>query len=142
MPGVRITRSLQIPDGELSFRFSRAGGPGGQNVNTRDTRVELVFDVAGSASLGPRQRARLMEKLANRLDSEGVLHVTVSDERSQARNREIALERFRTLLQDALRADPKPRRKTRPSRAARERRMQEKKARSRKKRERAWKPDL
>ena len=139
--GIRITRSLELPPRELTFRFSRSGGPGGQNVNVRDTRVEVVFDVAGSPSLGPRQRARLLDKLGSRLDSEGRLHVVSSDERSQARNRELAVERLRDVLADALRPDPPKRRKTRPSAASRERRLREKKARSRTKRERTWKPE-
>jgi len=139
--GIRITRSLELPPRELTFRFSRSGGPGGQNVNVRDTRVEVVFDVAGSPSLGPRQRARLLDKLGSRLDSGGRLHVVSSDERSQARNRELAVERLRDVLADALRPDPPKRRKTRPSAASRERRLREKKARSRTKRERTWKPE-
>lgn len=138
--GVRITKGLAIPEGELRFRFSRSGGPGGQHVNRRETQVELVFDVAGSPSLGPRQRARILERLASRIDDRGRLHVVASDERSQARNRELAIERFQGLLAGALRR-PKARRRTRPSRAAEERRLREKKARGERKRQRAWRPD-
>ena len=84
-PGVlRVTRSCSIPLAELSWRFSRSGGPGGQHANTADTRVEVRFDVAGSPSLGPRQRARLIERLGPEV------RVVAADERSQARNRALA----------------------------------------------------
>src|SRR5438445_2622835 len=106
MEGLRVSRTVVIPLGELEMRFSRSGGPGGQNVNTRSTRVEVVFDVAASPSLGPRQRARLLEKLGGRLDASGRLRVVAADERSQAQNRELALERLRDTLRDALRPDP------------------------------------
>lgn len=134
---IRVTPSCSIPLRELRFRTSRSGGPGGQNVNTRDTRVELVFDVAGSPSLGPRQRARLLDKLGSRLDSRGVLRIVASQERSQAQNRARAIERFRALVADALK-EAKPRRATRPSRAAEERRLEAKRVRSRTKRGRSW----
>jgi ribosome-associated protein len=141
MDDVRVSRSCLIPASELRFRFSRSGGPGGQNVNRRDTRVELLFDVASSASLGPRQRARLEAKLANRIDSEGVLHVVASEERTQAANRAAAVERFGDLVREALKPDPPPRRKTKPTKSAKERRLKEKKERSRTKRERSWRPE-
>ena len=123
------------------MRFSRSGGPGGQNVNTRSTRVEVVFDVAGSPSLGPRQRARITDKLGGRLDTDGRLRVVASEERSQAQNRELALGRLRDLLAEALRPDPPPRRPTRPSKGAVERRLASKRARSRIKRERSSVPE-
>ena len=123
------------------MRFSRSGGPGGQNVNTRSTRVEVVFDVAGSPSLGPRQRARIMDKLGGRLDTDGKLRVVASEERSQAQNRELALGRLRDLLAEALRPDPPPRRPTRPSKGAVERRLASKRARSQIKRERSSVPE-
>lgn len=132
---------LEIPLGEVKFRFARSGGPGGQNVNKRETQVELIFDVAASPSLGPRQRERVMRKLASRIDARGRLRLVVTDERTQGRNREIALERFCGLLKDALKPDPPKRRKTRPSRAARERRLDDKKARSKTKRERTYRDD-
>ncbi|HEU5001660.1 MAG TPA: alternative ribosome rescue aminoacyl-tRNA hydrolase ArfB [Actinomycetota bacterium] len=141
MEGIRITRTLVLPEGELDVRFSRSGGPGGQNVNTRDTRVEVVFDVAGSPSLGPRQRARLLQQLAGKLDTEGRLHVVASDERSQAQNRELATARFADLVREALKPDPPPRRPTRPSRASRERRIETKRVAGRRKRERRTIPD-
>jgi len=137
MDGVRITSSCVIPTSELRFRFSRSGGPGGQNVNRRETQVELLFDVANSPALGPRQRERALRRLASRLDSEGVLHIVSSEERTQGRNRDIAVERFRDVMKRALAADPPKRRPSRPSRAAKERRLSEKRLRARRKRERS-----
>ena len=139
--GQRITRSVVIPDGEISFKFSRSGGPGGQNVNRRETQVELVFDVARSPSLGPRQRVRAMERLGSKLDSSGRLHIVASEERTQGRNRDIVLERFRHVMADALRPDLPKRRASRPSAAARERRLQDKRRQSVRKRERGWRPE-
>ena len=139
--GLRIGGSVVIPSDELRFRFSRSGGPGGQNVNTRDTRVELVFDVASSSALGPRRRARVLERLGSRLDAEGRLRIVAVDERSQARNRELALERLRSMLAEALRPDPPPRRATRPSKGADEARLATKRARSRLKQDRTSLPD-
>jgi ribosome-associated protein len=141
MEGLRVSRTVVIPLGELEMRFSRSGGPGGQNVNTRSTRVEVVFDVAGSPSLGPRQRARIMDRLGGRLDTDGKLRVVASEERSQAQNRELAMGRLRDLLAEALRPDPPPRRPTRPSKGAVERRLASKRARSRIKRERSSVPE-
>jgi len=130
-----------IPSAELEVRFSRSGGPGGQNVNTRDTRVEVVFDAARSPSLGPRQRARVLERLAGRLDSEGRLRVVASEERSQAQNREAALRRLAAVLQEALKPDPPPRRPTKPTAAAKRRRVESKRVRGRRKRERREVPE-
>src|SRR6202035_1911742 len=93
---VRITPSLAIPLSELQFRFTPSGGPGGQHANKVNTRVELRFDVAGSPSLGPRQRARLVQRFGPEI------RVTADDERSQLRNRQLAVERFRTRVADAL----------------------------------------
>jgi ribosome-associated protein len=126
---VRITSSLAIPRSELQFRFSPTGGPGGQNANKVNTRVELRFDVAGSPSLGPRQRARLLERIGPEV------RVVADDERSQARNRQLAVERFRARLAAALHIE-KPRRPTRPSRASKERRLTEKRQLSERKRSR------
>jgi ribosome-associated protein len=139
--GLRVTGSVVIPADELRFRFSRSGGPGGQNVNTRDTRVELVFDVASSSALGPRQRARALDRLGPRLDSEGRLRVVAADERSQVRNRELALERLRLILAGALRPDPPVRRPTRPTRGSDEARLAAKRARSRLKQVRGSVPE-
>ena len=128
---------MVIPESEVKLRFSRSSGPGGQNVNKRDTQVEVLFDVANSPSLGPRQRSRIMSKLGNRIDSAGVLHLVVSDERTQGRNRGLALERFAALIDKALKPDPPKRRPSRPSKAAVERRLDSKKRRSSTKRHRA-----
>lgn len=128
-PFLHVTDDLFVPRAELTFRASRSGGPGGQHVNTSSTRVELAWDVAGSPSLDGAQRALLLEKLANRINSEGVLLLTEGGSRSQHRNREAVTERFQELVRAALHV-PRPRRKTRPTRASRERRIQSKKRRS------------
>jgi ribosome-associated protein len=130
---VRISPSLRIPLAELQFRFTPSGGPGGQHANKVSTRVELRFDVAGSPSLGPRQRARLIERVGPEL------RVVADDERSQLRNRQLAVERFRDRMAAALHVE-KPRRPTRPSRAAKERRLTAKRQLSERKRNR--RPDL
>lgn len=125
--------SVWIPRAELRFRASRSGGPGGQHVNTSSTRVELEWDAAGSPSLSEEQRARVLERLRNRIDGSGVLHIAASEHRSQHRNREAATERFARLLEAALHV-PKQRRATRPTRASREQRLGAKRHRSRTKR--------
>jgi ribosome-associated protein len=130
---VRITGSLAIPLSELQFRFSPSGGPGGQHANKVNTRVELRFDVVGSPSLGPRQRARLIDRIGPEV------RVVADDERSQIRNRQLAVDRFRLRLADALHIE-KPRRPTRPSRGAKERRLTAKRHLSERKRSR--RPDL
>lgn len=132
-PILVVDARLRVPRAELGFRASRSGGPGGQHVNTSSTRVELTWDVAGSPSLTSEQRARILEKLSNRINAEGVLLLASSEHRSQHRNREAAVERFVELLREALYVAP-PRRKTRPTRASRERRIQAKKRRSETKR--------
>jgi ribosome-associated protein len=116
---LRVTRTCVIPLDELEWRFSASGGPGGQHANTSNTRAEVRFDVGSSPSLGPRQRTRLLERLGP------VVRVVASDERSQARNRELALERLRSRLAEALRVT-RARRPTAPSAAARERRLRAK----------------
>lgn len=130
-----------VPDSELTFRFSRSGGPGGQNVNTRDTRVEVVFDVASSPSLTALQRERAMHRLRSRLDDEGKLHVVASDARTQGENRELAVRRLHLVLGEALRPPPPPRRPTRPSKAAKDRRVAQKRARGALKKLRGSLPD-
>jgi ribosome-associated protein len=130
---LRVSGSLRIPLAELGWRFSRSGGPGGQHANTADTRVEVRFDVAGSPSLGPRQRARLLERLGP------VVRVVASDSRSQGRNRELALERLALRLAEALRIEA-PRHPTRPSRGAKERRLEAKRQQGERKRMRARPP--
>jgi len=141
MGDLRITRTVVVPEEELAFRFSRSGGPGGQNVNTRDTKVEVIFDVARSPSLGPVQRARVIDNIAGRLDAEGKLHVVASDARTQGQNRELATERLKEILAGALRPPPAPRRPTKPSRAAVNRRIARKRAHGQLKRQRSTTPD-
>jgi ribosome-associated protein len=124
-----VVRGVEIPDDELSWRFSRSGGPGGQSVNTADSRVELSLDVAGSPSLPERLRDRATAALAHRLVG-GVLTVAASEFRSQHRNRQAARARMVALLTDAT-APPAPaRRPTRPTRGSKERRLAGKKRRS------------
>ena len=112
-----------LPASELEFRFSRAGGPGGQHVNTSSTRVELVFDLAGSPSLSEDERERANRRLRSRRDAEGRLRVVAQDERSQLRNRQLAVRRFTELMRKALAPPAPPRRPTRPSVAAKARRV-------------------
>jgi ribosome-associated protein len=131
MPGpLRVTRSVVIPERELTWRFSRSSGPGGQSVNTADSRVELSVEVARTSALGPIQRARVLERLSRRL-VDGVLTVRASEHRSQLRNREAALERMAKILAGALAPPPPRRRPTKPRRGAVERRLADKKRRSR-----------
>ena len=130
-----INDDLDIPLAELSFRFSTSGGPGGQHANRAATRVTVLFDVAQSPSLSPGMRGRILKKLAPRIDKDGILAVSAQDYRSQHQNRELAIARLQMMLAEALKV-PKQRRKTRPSRAAKERRLAEKRRRSRLKEER------
>jgi ribosome-associated protein len=123
-----IDDTLAVPRAELSYRATRAGGPGGQHVNTSSTRVELTWDVAGSPSLTDEQRARILEKLANRIDQDGVLRLTDAGSRSQHQNRETVTARFQTLIAGALRV-PKRRKRTKPPRASKEARLRAKKKR-------------
>jgi len=126
---VHVSPALTIPGDELVIRASRAGGPGGQHVNTTSSRIELRWDVRTSRAPDDGQRALLLEQLASRLTTDGVLVLHASEHRSQHRNREAALARLRTLVGDAL-IVPEDRRPTRPSRAARRRRLDAKRARS------------
>jgi ribosome-associated protein len=130
---VRVTASLTIPLSELQFRFSPSGGPGGQHANKVNTRVELRFDVAGSPSLGPRQRARLLERVGPEM------RVVADDERSQIRNRQLAVQRFRQRMAEVLHVE-KTRQATRPSRGEKERRLAAKRRLSERKRNR--RPDF
>ncbi len=127
--GLVINDSLTIPLSEFKFRFSRSGGPGGQHVNRTETRVELLFDVAGSPSVPPEAKERILRRLAGYADSDGVLHVVSSTTRSQHENREDTVERLRGLLQAALRTR-KHRLPTRPTASSREHRLQGKRRRS------------
>jgi ribosome-associated protein len=123
-------RGVEIPDPELSWRFSRSSGPGGQSVNTSDSRVELSFDVAASPSVPEHLRARALPRLEHRLTG-GVLTITASEYRSQHRNREAARSRLVDVLSDAFAPPAPPRRPTKPSRGAKERRLAGKKRRGR-----------
>lgn len=130
---LRVTRSVVVPPRELRWRFSRSSGPGGQSVNTADSRVELSLDVRNTTALGPIQRERALKRLSGRL-VDGVLTVTASAQRSQLQNRQAARERLAGILADAL-APPPPRRKpTRATRGAVERRIADKKRRAQTKR--------
>jgi ribosome-associated protein len=128
-----VVRGIAIPPEELGWRFSRSSGPGGQSVNTADTRVELSFDLAASAALPQRLKDRAMTALEGRL-TDGVVTVVAAEYRSQLRNREAAAERMAGLLTEATAPPPRPRRATRPSRAATERRLADKQRRSETKR--------
>ncbi|HTZ43234.1 MAG TPA: alternative ribosome rescue aminoacyl-tRNA hydrolase ArfB [Jatrophihabitans sp.] len=129
-PARGLPHGLTIPAGELAERFSRSSGPGGQGVNTTDSRVELSFDVAGSSALTGPQRARALAALAGRLVG-GVLTVVAAEHRAQLQNRQAARARLAGLLTAALAPPPPPRRPTKPSRGARERRLDAKKQRGR-----------
>ncbi|WP_217181167.1 alternative ribosome rescue aminoacyl-tRNA hydrolase ArfB [Streptomyces sp. AC495_CC817] len=128
-PGLRVSAGVTIPETELTWRFSRSSGPGGQGVNTADSRAELVWDAAHSAALSPVQRARLLDRLRGRL-VDGVLTIAASEHRAQLRNREAARERLAGIVAEALRPPAPPRRPTTPSRGAKERRLREKQRRT------------
>jgi ribosome-associated protein len=128
MDDVAVTPDLVIPAGELRERFSRSSGPGGQSVNTADSRVELSFDLARSPSLPPGLRERALSRLAGRL-VDGVLTIVASEHRTQLANREAARARLAEVLRAALAPPPPPRRPTRPSRGAQQRRMAAKRRR-------------
>lgn len=129
-----------VPPEEIEFRASRAGGPGGQHVNTTSTRIEARWNVEASAALSDRQRKRLLQKLASRIDGNGVLRVVAGERRSQLQNREAAVGRMNALVRRALRV-PKPRKKTKPTRASIQRRIEQKRRRGARKQDRR-KPTL
>lgn len=135
-----VSGRFRIPAAELVLRATRAGGPGGQHVNTSSTRVEVTWNVRSSSAVTDRQRARLEEKLASRLDSTGTLRVVAADTRSQTQNRALALARLARMLRDAL-VVPKVRRATKPSRASKQARLDQKKRRSGVKRDRRFRGD-
>jgi ribosome-associated protein len=131
---------VAIPRSELDVRASRAGGPGGQHVNTSSTRVEVTWNVRTSAALNGDQRLRVLTALASRLDSAGVLRVVASDTRSQRQNRELAEQRLAEVVRRAL-VVPKKRKATRPTRSSVERRLEGKKRSGEKKKGRRWSGD-
>jgi ribosome-associated protein len=130
-----VNESLSIPRSELDIRVSRSSGAGGQHVNKTSSRVEIFWNVIGSRALSEEQRVRLQEKLASRLTTEGSIRVVASDMRSQSRNRELAEERLAELVRRAL-IVPRKRKATKPTRAAKEARLDSKKRHSTKKRDR------
>ena len=141
MQDLVVNDRLIIPSRDLRWRFSRSSGPGGQGVNTTDSRVELVLDIAGCSCLGPFRRARLLDHFQTRL-VEGCLRVVVAEERSQWQNRQKALHRMAELLRQGLQPPPPSRKSTRPGRGAVKRRLQAKKKRSDLKRQRSNRPTL
>jgi ribosome-associated protein len=130
-----VNESLSIPRTELDIRVSRSSGAGGQHVNKTSSRVEIFWNIVGSRAISEEQRGRLREKLASRLTTEGSIRVVASDMRSQSRNRELAEERLADLVRRAL-VIPRKRRATKPTRAAKEARLDSKKRHSTKKRDR------
>jgi ribosome-associated protein len=134
-PFLEVSPSLRLPLAELDFRASRSGGPGGQHVNTSSTRVEVWWDVAGSPALSEEQRRHLLVRLASRLDGFGRLRLVSSGSRSQLRNREEVTGRLRDIVARAL-VVPKPRKRSRPSRAQKAARLESKRRRSAVKRDR------
>ena len=132
---LRVNDRVVIPRDELTFRATRAGGPGGQHVNTSSTRIELTWNLNSSRALDDAQRERVRSRLASRLDADGVVRVIARESRSQLRNRESAERRLAELLRRALR-ESRTRVATRPTKAAKERRLAEKRQRGEKKRTR------
>ena len=120
---IRVTKTVALPVSEIELRFSRSSGPGGQHAQKNETRVEAILDVEASTALTPAQKARVVRKAGP------VLRATAQDERSQSRNRELAIERLVAALRDALRVERR-RRPTRPTAASRERRLEQKRRRS------------
>ncbi|MEG6551405.1 alternative ribosome rescue aminoacyl-tRNA hydrolase ArfB [Desulfocurvibacter africanus] len=133
---IPITNQVAIPEQELSFTFARSGGPGGQNVNKVNTKAVLRFDVVGSQSLGEEDKRLILERLASRLTKEGELVLASDATRSQEDNKRLTVLKLQQLLRAALRIQ-RPRKATRPSRAAKERRLATKKARGARKQERS-----
>ena len=137
---IPITPRLAIPREEVTLRATRSSGPGGQHVNTSSTRVELTWNVAESPSLSPEQRERLLAKLSTRLDGTGTLRVVAQSERSQLRNREEDVTRFAAIVAQGL-VVPKTRRPTRPTKAAKRERLDDKRKRGALKKERKRRDD-
>ena len=131
--GLTVRSGVVIPESELAWRFSRSSGPGGQSVNTTDSRVELSFDVASTSALSDVLKARALERLQSRLVG-GVVTIAASEYKSQWRNREAARERLAALLREAIAPPPRKRRPTKPSKASVRRRLDDKKRRGETKR--------
>lgn len=129
MAEIRINRTTAIADGEVAFSFARSGGAGGQHVNTSSTKVELRWNVDASACVDERQKALIRQRLGNRINAEGDLVLQSSEHRSQTRNREAVVARFANLLAEALRVQAS-RRPTKPTQAARRRRLESKRRRA------------
>ena len=140
MADLQLRGGVRVPESELEFSASRSGGPGGQSVNTSSSKVELRWDLASTSSLSETQRQRVRERLASRLTSDDVLILTGSEYKSQHRNREAVLARFRAVVGEAL-EPPRPRRRTRRTRASNERRLRKKKQRAETKRLRSRPPE-
>ena len=130
---IRINDAVAIPRAEVDYRATRSGGPGGQHVNTSSTRIELTWNVATSSALTEEERRRILEKLATRIDGTGELRLVSAGSRSQHQNREDVTARFAQVIERALRI-PKPRKRTKPTKASREDRLRAKKKRSETKR--------
>lgn len=137
---IPINGSVSISEDEITFTASRAGGPGGQNVNKVSTRVMLLFDLAGSPSLSDDQKQRISSRLRTRISKDGILRVVCQKHRSQSANKEAAVERLAELLGQAL-VRQKPRKKTKVSKAAKQRRLDDKRRRSQVKKHRSKKID-
>ena len=133
MPDVVVRGSIVIPESELTWRFSRSSGPGGQSVNTTDSKAQLVFDLANTPSLSGHLRARALERLDGRL-TDGCLVITASEQRSQLQNRRAAERRLADTLREAIAPPPRKRRPTRPSKSSVDKRIKEKKSRGQTKR--------
>jgi ribosome-associated protein len=129
---LRINDQLEIDDNELEWEFARSSGPGGQNVNKVETKATLLFDVEAARSLDPEQKLLIAERLATRITRDGVLRVTSQRHRTREANRHAAIARFIELLDDAL-SERAPRKPTKVGRAARQRRLENKRRRSQKK---------
>lgn len=135
-----INDALDIPDSELTFSASRSGGPGGQNVNKVNSKILLEFNVGASAVLSDEQKERIRQRLRTRITGDDVLQVTAQEYRTQHANRDAAIAKFAELIRQALTVE-KPRKKTKVSRAVKERRVLEKRLRSEKKKQRTQRFD-